>query len=68
MQKYPKKNLSNIYLLKIRNTKKIESKKKIHLNISKNKKNKNDRLLSFSFKKKKNFDNYSPNYLNHKIA
>ena len=59
MQKYPKKDLSNIYLLKIRNTKKIESKKKIHLNISKNKKNKNDRLLSFSFKEKKNFDNYS---------
>ena len=59
MQKYPKKDLSNIYLLKIRNTKKIESKKKIHLNISKNKKNKNDRLLSFLFKEKKNFDNYS---------
>ena len=59
MQKYPKKDLSNIYLLKIRNTKKILSKKKIHLNISKNKKNKNDRLLSFSFKEKKNFDNYS---------
>ena len=59
MQKYPKKDLSNIYLLKIRNTKKIESKKKIHLNISKNKKNKNDRLLSFSFKEKNNFDNYS---------
>ena len=59
IQKYPKKDLSNIYLLKIRNTKKIESKKKIHLNISKNKKNKNDRLLSFSFKEKKNFDNYS---------
>ena len=59
MQKYPKKDLSNIYLLKIRNTKKILSKKKIHLNISKNKKNKNDRLLSFSFKEKKNFVNYS---------
>ena len=59
MQKYPKKDLSNIYLLKIRNTKKIESKKKIHLNISKNKKNKNEGLLSFSFKEKKNFDNYS---------
>ena len=59
MQKYPKKDLSNIYLLKIRNTKKILSKKKIHLNISKNKKNKNDRLLSFSFKEKNNFDNYS---------
>ena len=59
MQKYPKKYLSNIYLLKIRNTKKIESKKKIHLNISKNKKNKNEGLLSFSFKEKKNFDNYS---------
>jgi serum/glucocorticoid-regulated kinase 2 len=59
MQKYPKKDLSNIYLLKIRNTKKIESKKKIHLNINKNKKNKNDRLLSFSFKEKNNFDNYS---------
>ena len=60
--KYPKKDLSNIYLLKIRNTKKIESKKKIHLNISKNKKNKknkNEGLLSFSFKEKKNFDNYS---------
>ena len=59
MQKYPKKDLSNIYLLKIRNTKKIESKKKIHLNISKNKKNKNEGLLSFSFKEKKIFDNYS---------
>ena len=59
IQKYPKKDLSNIYLLKIRNTKKIESKKKIHLNISKNKKNKNEGLLSFSFKEKKNFDNYS---------
>ena len=59
MQKYPKKDLSNIYLLKIRNTKKIESKKKIHLNISKNKKNKNEGLLSFSFKEKNNFDNYS---------
>ena len=59
MQKYPKKDLSNIYLLKRRNIKKIESKKKIHLNISKNKKNKNDRLLSFSFKEKNNFDNYS---------
>ena len=59
MQKYPKKDLSNIYLLKIRYTKKIESKKKIHLNISKNKKNKNEGLLSFSFKEKKNFDNYS---------
>ena len=62
IQKYPKKDLSNIYLLKIRNTKKIESKKKIHLNISKNKKNKknkNEGLLSFSFKEKKIFDNYS---------
>ena len=59
MQKYPKKDLSNIYLLKIRNTKKIESKKKIHLNTSKNKKNKNEGLLSFSFKEKKIFDNYS---------
>ena len=59
MQKYPKKDLSNIYLLKIRNIKKIESKKKIHLNISKNKKNKNEGLLSFSFKEKKIFDNYS---------
>ena len=59
MQKYPKKDLSNIYLLKIRNTKKILSKKKIHLNISKNKKNKNEGLLSFSFKEKKIFDNYS---------
>ena len=59
MQKYPKKDLSNIYLLKRRNIKKIESKKKIHLNISKNKKNKNEGLLSFSFKEKKIFDNYS---------
>ena len=59
IQKYPKKDLSNIYLLKIRNTKKIESKKKIHLNTSKNKKNKNEGLLSFSFKEKKIFDNYS---------
>ena len=59
MQKYPKKDLSNIYLLKRRNIKKIESKKKIHLNISKNKKNKNEGLLSFSFKEKNNFDNYS---------
>ena len=59
IQKYPEKDLSNIYLLKIRNTKKIESKKKIHLNISKNKKNKNEGLLSFSFKEKKIFDNYS---------
>ena len=59
IQKYPKKDLSNIYLLKIRNTKKIENKKKIHLNTSKNKKNKNEGLLSFSFKEKKNFDNYS---------
>ena len=62
IQKYPKKDLSNIYLLKRRNIKKIESKKKIHLNISKNKKNKknkNEGLLSFSFKEKKIFDNYS---------